>query len=160
MTVRRIVALLVALATLSVACPAQAATPRTSLSAIEPDVMCVTCGTALNISQAPSADRERAFIQRLIAQGLTEQQVKDELVRQYGRAVLATPRSPLAWIVPVGLALLAIAVIAFSIVRWRRRTPAAGPAAAAGDPAGPPPGPGLDPADAARLDRDMAAFDR
>lgn len=157
MSLRRLAVAVLTLATLLLAAaagPAHAATPRTSLAEIEPDVMCVTCGTALNISQAPSADRERAFINRLIARGLTEQQVKDELVRQYGRSVLATPKSPVSWIVPVGLALLAIATIGFTLLRWRRRT-GGGRTGEDG-----PRGPDLDPADAARLGRDMAAFDR
>ena len=54
--------------------------------------MCVACGTALNISQAPSADRERAFIRRRIAEGLTKDEIKDALVAEYGPKVLAEPR--------------------------------------------------------------------
>ena len=44
-----------------------AATPRTSLPAIERQVMCVTCKIPLNVAESPQADRERAFIRALIA---------------------------------------------------------------------------------------------
>ena len=37
--------------------------PRTSLPAIERQVMCVTCKIPLNVAQSPQADRERAYIQ-------------------------------------------------------------------------------------------------
>ena len=40
--------------------------PRTSLPAIERQVMCVTCKIPLNVAQSPQANREREFIQGLI----------------------------------------------------------------------------------------------
>ena len=63
---------------------AASAAPRTSLPAIERQVMCVTCKIPLNVAQSPQADRERAFIQRLIDQGADEAQIKRALVGQYG----------------------------------------------------------------------------
>ena len=70
-----------------------AATPRTSLPAIERQVMCVTCKIPLNVAESPQADRERAFIQSLIAEGKSDGQIKRALVGQYGPAVLALPSS-------------------------------------------------------------------
>jgi len=67
--------------------------PRTSLPAIERQVMCVTCKIPLNVAESPQADRERAFIQSLIAEGKSEGQIKRALVGQYGPAVLALPSS-------------------------------------------------------------------
>ena len=61
-----------------------AATPQATLPDVEDEVMCVACGTALNISQAPSADAEREFIRRRIAEGLTKDEIKDALVAEYG----------------------------------------------------------------------------
>ncbi len=154
---------LLAAATALAATAAHAAAPRASLSDVEDEVMCITCGTALNISQAPSADRERAFIRRQIAQGRTKAQVKAALVDEYGPNVLATPPDRgfgrAAWLVPLLLALLAATAIALTVGRWRR----AG-ALTRDDPdteaAADPDEPELDPDDARRLARDMAAYDR
>ena len=71
--------------------PADGAEPKTSLSDIEDEVMCPICGTSLQLSQSPQAERERAFIQDLIGQGATKDEVKDALVAEYGPEVLATP---------------------------------------------------------------------
>ena len=64
---RRLVAL--TLAALMLAAPAAAAAascPKTSLADIEDEVMCPVCGTLLQLSDSPQADRERVFIRRLI----------------------------------------------------------------------------------------------
>src|SRR5476651_1142143 len=61
---------------------AAGAAVRPSLPTIERQVMCVTCKIPLNVAQSPQADRERAFIQRLIDQGQGEAQIKNALVGQ------------------------------------------------------------------------------
>ena len=128
--------------------------PRASLADIEDEVMCVECGTALNVSQSPVADQERAFIRSRIAQGMTKEQIKRALVAEYGDEVLATPQGggfdAAAWAVPAALVALALLGVGLAARRWRR--------AAGGGPAGA--APALDPADARRLDADLAAFDR
>jgi cytochrome c-type biogenesis protein CcmH len=130
-----------------------AATPRTSLPAIERQVMCVTCKIPLNVAESPQANRERAFIQSLIVEGKSEAQIKRALVGQYGPAVLALPSSHgfdlTAYLVPIA-ALLALLVGLALLPRWRRGSSAA----PAQEPATPPSG-----ADAARLDADLAHFD-
>jgi len=150
--VRRLaLALLLAL---GLAAPAAAAPPRASLPDIEDEVMCVQCGTALNISESAVADRERAFIRRRIAQGQDKAQIKRELAAAYGPAVLAMPGDGgfdlAVYLVPGALVALGLAGVAIAARRWRRtpRTPEG--------PAGPP----LDPDDARRLDAELAAFDR
>ena len=135
---------------LALAPSALAATPQTTLPDVEDEVMCVVCGTALNISQAPAADRERAFIRRRIAEGMTKDEIKEALVAEYGPKVLAEPRQTTSWAIPVGLGALALLALALSVRRWRRVTSPASTAAAA-------PAVGAD--DAARLERDMAAYD-
>ena len=40
---------------------ARAATPRTTLPAVESEVMCVECGTPLSVSQSPVADQDSVF---------------------------------------------------------------------------------------------------
>jgi cytochrome c-type biogenesis protein CcmH len=145
--------LVVATALLLGAAPPQ---PKTTLPDVEDEVMCPICGTALNLSGAPQADRERAFIRRQIAAGKTKDEIKDELVAEYGNQVLAEPTKSgfdlTAWLVPGAAILLAAVAIAFGLRRWRR---------AARDAGGPPPGggPPLDPAEAERLDADLARYD-
>ena len=60
--------------------------------------------TLLAESDSPQADRERALIRNLIAQGEDKDQIKDALVAEYGPRVLATPSGHgfdlLAWLVP------------------------------------------------------------
>ena len=81
---RRAVVLAAALAALLAAAvaagPAGAATPRASFNDVEDEVMCDTCNVPLNIAESPRADQERREIRALIAQGLTKQQIEDELV--------------------------------------------------------------------------------
>jgi cytochrome c-type biogenesis protein CcmH len=131
-----------------------AAEPKTTLPDVEDEVMCVECRTALNVSTAPVADQERAFIREKIAQGLTKQEIKDALVEAYGPDVLATPEAKgfdlSAWLVPAAIVAAFAAGVVLLARRWRR-TPAARPE---------PDAPELDPADARRLDADLAAFDR
>lgn len=129
-----------------------AGTPA-SLPDIEDEVMCVQCGTALNVSESAVAERERDYIRRLIAQGKTKEEVKAALVDEYGEDVLALPRREgfglAAYVVPPLLALLAVLALFTTVRRWRRA--GATRAAAAG--------PALSDEDARRLDRDMAGYD-
>jgi cytochrome c-type biogenesis protein CcmH len=125
---------------------------KTSLADIEDEVMCPICGTTLQLSQSPQADRERAFIQGLVAEGRTKEEIKDALVSEYGSEVLALPESEgfdlAAWLVPGLAILLAGAGIGVGLWRWRR-----GPSVATA--AAEPP----DPAEAERLDSDLARYD-
>jgi cytochrome c-type biogenesis protein CcmH len=133
-----------------------AAVPPPSLPAIERQVMCVTCKIPLDVAESPQADRERAFIQSLIGRGETEAEIKRTLVAQYGPAVLALPSAHgfalAAYLVPVAGVLALLAAFAVLLPRWRRRAPAR---AATGEPEAT-----LSSADAARLDADLARFDR
>jgi cytochrome c-type biogenesis protein CcmH len=102
-----------------------AAAPRASLPDVEDEVMCVQCKTPLNMSKAPVADRERAFIRREIARGQTKQQIKDSLVDEFGPAVLASPQNKgfgvAAWLVPFVVLSLALAAVIVTARRWRAR---------------------------------------
>lgn len=148
----RLALVLAALLVPAIAAVAPAA-PRTSLNDIEDEVMCTVCGVPLNLAESvPQADRQRAFIRRLVAAGASKAEVKRRLVDQYGPAVLATPArrgfSLAAWAVPLLAGLAALVLLAVALPRWRRR-----PAAA------PPPGAGISPAEARRLDEDLARYD-
>ncbi|HEX3242490.1 MAG TPA: cytochrome c-type biogenesis protein CcmH [Solirubrobacterales bacterium] len=145
------------LALLALAATAQAATPQTTLTEIEGEVMCPICGTLLELAESPQSERERALISRLIAEGRTKGEIKDELVAQYGDRVLALPQGSgfdlSAYLVPVIAFLLAVGGVGVSIWRWRRR--ARGPDGAGGDPATAAPSG----EEAERLDADLARYD-
>jgi cytochrome c-type biogenesis protein CcmH len=128
-----------------------AAEPQTTLPDVEDEVMCVECNTALNVSTAPVADQERAFIRDRIAEGMTKEEIKAALVEEYGPDVIAEPGDDgfdlAAWLVPGALVALAALGVALLAGRWRRSENM-------------PAGPELDPDDARRLDAELTAFDR
>lgn len=132
--------------------PALAAEPRASLPDIEDEVMCPICGTLLELSEAPQAERERVFIRNLIAAGRTKEEIKNALVAEYGEEVLAQPQGEgfdlAAYVVPVLAFGMAIVALAIAVRRWRRT---AGPPESAADP--------QDGDDAERIDSDMARYD-
>jgi cytochrome c-type biogenesis protein CcmH len=145
---------LAAVVAAAVATPALAAEPRASLTDIEDEVMCPICGTPLNLAAAPQAERERAFIRRLIARGRSKDEIKDALVGEYGPEVLATPESEgfdlAAWAVPGAGILLAAIALAIGVRRWRRRPVT--PETLADEN-------GIDPEDSERLRSDLARYD-
>jgi cytochrome c-type biogenesis protein CcmH len=154
--------LLAVVALLAFAAPAVAQQcPRTTLGDLEDEVMCPLCERPLNtVDREPQAQRERAFIQGLIDQCKSKEEIKSALAAQFGPDVLALPEDDgfdtTAYIVPVLVPLLALGAIAFSAAKWRRRRPA-GEApvpvvAGASEP------PELDPADSARLDKDLERY--
>ena len=135
---------------------ASAATPQTSLSELEGEVMYPVCGTLLELAEAPQALRQKAFIKRLVAAGESKEQIKDVLVAEYGPAVLALPEdegfSLSAYVVPIIAFVVAAIALAFGVWRWRRAGGSAGPGAAA-----PAQGPSSE--DNRRLDEDLSRYD-
>jgi cytochrome c-type biogenesis protein CcmH len=127
--------------------------PRASLPDVEDEVMCVQCKTALNVSTSEVADGERTFIRRQIALGKDKAQIKAALVEQFGPGVLALPPdkgfSLAAYLVPIGLVVLALVTLAVAARRWRRRPAEAvtAPAPLAAD-------------DERRIDAELAEYDR
>jgi cytochrome c-type biogenesis protein CcmH len=134
---------------------AQAATPKTSLTAVEPDVMCVSCKEPLAVAQSPQAYAERAYIRTLAAQGYTKRQIEQALVAQYGPAVLGRPPAHgfnlTVYILPPAILVLGIVTLALTLPRWRRRT--AAKKAALHQP------PSISPQENARLEQELAHFD-
>jgi cytochrome c-type biogenesis protein CcmH/NrfF len=146
------------LAVLAVApATALAAQPRAQFNDVEDEVMCDTCNVPLNIAESPRADQERAEIRRLIAQGLTKQQILAELKRTYGPAILAKPQdsgfSLAVWWVPVVVVAALVGLLAALLPRWRRRAKSADEPAVASETSA------LSAADARRLDEDLARYD-
>ncbi len=125
--------------------------PQASLPDIEDEVMCPTCGTLLQLAESPQANDERDFIRREINQGKTKQQIKDDLVAQFGDRVLALPPASgfdlTAYIVPAAALLAAAIGIFVALRRWRRNDREA------------PPDPPIDQPESDRLDADLSRYD-
>ncbi len=142
---------------LAIALTANAAAqdPGEMLADIEDEVMCVQCGTPLNLSTAAVADREREFIRQEIASGKSKQEILDGLEARFGPSVLALPEdegfSLAAYLVPVLVVTGALIAVVLAARRWRR--PAAGEADAGGEPGA------LPPEDARRVENELAEFD-
>jgi cytochrome c-type biogenesis protein CcmH len=143
-------ATLLVLGGLAVASTGVAANPPRAAD-LEAEIVCPVCETTLDQSNAPIAERMKAFIRARIAAGDSEEQIKDALVAQFGTGVLAEPPGGgfglLAWLLPLA-ALLAGAVVVGILVRsWSRRR-------------GPPPSEApLDPDLERRVDEELARFE-
>jgi cytochrome c-type biogenesis protein CcmH len=143
-------------AAMGLGAPARAATtPKTSYLQVVDDVMCVVCHEPLGVAQSPEAFQERGYIRQLIAQGKTRKEIEDDLVQQYGPAVLSRPPAHgvnlLVYIVPPLVVIVGIVLVAIFIPRWRRRARQNGSDTTSVPTA-------LDPADAKRLNEDLGRF--
>jgi cytochrome c-type biogenesis protein CcmH len=141
-----------ALALLLAFAPAALACPKTSLGDLEDEVMCPVCGTSLGLAtEAPQAQRERAYIQGLVDQCKSKDEIKDALVAQFGDQVLAQPDDEgfdlAAYLIPLAILLTGAGAVVIGVRRWRgTRQP---PLAASGPSAG----------ETQRLDDDLARYD-
>jgi cytochrome c-type biogenesis protein CcmH len=145
---------LVGAAALVLAGPASAACP--SVADLEGKFICPTCRTTLDQSDAPAARRIKAYLRERVEACASEEQISDELVAQFGPAVLAAPPREgfhwLAWLLPLAGVLGAAAVISALVWRWSRGRPADAAADSNGRRE-------LDPELERRLDRELARFD-
>jgi cytochrome c-type biogenesis protein CcmH len=143
--------LLVLLAVLVFAAPAAAADPPT-LADLEDEVICPTCQTTLELSNSPIATQMRAFIRERIAAGDSKEEIKAELVDEFGEGVLAAPTKSgfnlIAWALPLAGLLAAIVAVTYAARRYVRARPE--PASA---------GPPLDPELERRVDDELERFD-
>jgi cytochrome c-type biogenesis protein CcmH len=150
-------AVLLGLVALAALAPVAGAAQQASLAEIEEEVMCPVCGTLLQLAEAPQAQRQKAFISRLIEEGKSEQQIKDALVAEYGDEVLALPEREgfnlSAYLVPIVAFLLAAVALAVGVMRWRRA--GGGPS----NPDGPAGRPRPSGEETDRLDADLARYD-
>ena len=122
---------------------------------LEAELVCPTCDTTLDQSNAPVAQRMKQIIRQQIAAGRSEEQIKAFLVDQFGPGVLAEPPKSgfdlLAWLLP--LALLVAGALGVGIVAWgwsRRRD---------GREADADPPDRIDPELERRLDAELERFD-
>ena len=115
----------VAALALALAPAALASEERPTQAELEGELVCPTCKTTLDQSNAPVALRMKAFIRERIAAGDTKSEIKDDLVAQFGRGVLAAPEKEgfdlLAWVLPVAGLVAAGIVVTVLLWRWTRR---------------------------------------
>lgn len=148
---------LLALALCAAVVPTTSAAEQVTLMEIEEEVMCPVCGTLLQLAEAPQAQRQKAFVKRLIEEGKSEQQIKDALVAEFGDEVLALPEgegfSLSAYLVPILAFVVAAVALAVAVARWRRAGGGGGSGKAGATPDAPAG------KDAERLDADLARYD-
>ncbi len=92
---------------------------------LEGELVCPTCKSTLDQSNAPIALRMKQFVRTRIAAGDTKSEIKDQLVAQFGKGVLAAPEQSgfdlLAWVLPIVGLLAGGAVLTVLAWRWTRR---------------------------------------
>lgn len=95
------------------------------VQSLERELRCPTCNGPLAVSDSPAADQIKQKIRSMAAEGKTSQQIKDALVADFGREILADPPKEgfdlVAWLVPSLGVLAGLAVIPFLTRRWARR---------------------------------------
>jgi cytochrome c-type biogenesis protein CcmH/NrfF len=159
--IRRLPLLFALGAALAVAPPVLAADCGAVRAQLEGEIICPTCHTPLDQSNAPIARRMKRFISERCAAGDTKGEIKAQLVADFGPAVLASPPKRgfhlLAWLLPLAGAVLGAGALGVAAWRWSRARddePALGEAE---------PSPNgrvaLDPALERRLDEELARFD-
>lgn len=123
-----VLAVLAVLGLASLTGPARAATTHhgnVSFTQAQQQFNCTICHEPLNEARSAEAYQENALLRRLIARGDTMAQIKRAMVANYGVSVLANPPkrgfAVLIVIVPVAVILFGLAVLAYTIPRWRRR---------------------------------------
>jgi cytochrome c-type biogenesis protein CcmH len=133
------------------AMPSKTQGERPTLADLEGEVMCPVCNTTLDQSSSPAARQIKNFIALRIEAGDSKDQIKDNLVAEYGPQILAAPPTEgfdlLAWLLPlVGLVGGALVLAALAWHWSRRREPRGG-------------SPALSPALERRVDEELGRFD-
>jgi len=151
--------LVAALAALVLAAPALASEQHPTLAELEGQLMCPICeGETLAQSDSPAAQRIKVEIQQRIAAGDTRSEIKQRLVAEWGKRILAAPERHgfdlIAWLLPLVGVLGGAAILGFLAWGWTRaREPEPSPQrwSLNGHPLGPE--------EERRLDEELARFD-
>jgi len=94
------------------------------VSAIAATIRCPQCrGQSVLESEVTIAREIRADIRLRIADGQSDDEIRQAYIDRFGRSVVLTPDAGgftgLVWIVPVVAAALALAAVALAFARWR-----------------------------------------
>ena len=140
---------------LAFAAPALAVAPKTSIAAVEEDLVCPACHEPLDESSSPVAEQMKAYIRQHIAMGWTKTRIENTLEAQpgMGPSIFGVPSKHgfdlTLWLLPfAGIAIGAAALAGGAWVWSRNRSD---------EP--PPSEPGLDPVLERRVDEALAGFD-
>lgn len=129
-----LVALLAVLAAVGWSARPQTETPTERVDRITSELRCVVCqGLSVKDSPAESARQMRDLVIQRVAEGRTDDQIRDEFRRSYGDWVVLAPPvaswAGLIWLAPF----LAVAIGLAVAWRWMRGRPVALPEPAAAD---------------------------
>ena len=153
----RLLAALAAAVALVVAAPAFASEQHPSQDDLEAALICPTCHTPLDESNAPIAQQMKERIRVEIAAGWTRSRILDGFVADFGPGILAEPQTHgfdlVAWVLPIGGILAGAVALAGGAWLWSRRR---GDDDADGEVA---PAPALSPELERRVDEALARFD-
>jgi cytochrome c-type biogenesis protein CcmH/NrfF len=154
MSRRRGVACLAVALTL-VGAASASARPYQSFYSVINQFMCVECHEPLSQVNSPEALSEKTTLRALIKRDLTLSQIKAGMVAQYGEQVLARPPASgfnlAVYILPPAIFLGGLALLAYTLPKWRERSRRA---ASTRLPGAPP----LQSDDAQRLDDELSHF--
>ena len=102
-----------------------AKTDSERVQSIAKSVRCPTCrGQSVADSDAPAAANVRKDIERRVADGQSNDDIRSALAARFGDSILLTPPrdgvAGLVWVLPVIALVAALAGITFAFRRWRR----------------------------------------
>lgn len=101
------------------------------VASISATIRCPQCrGQSVAESNVTIAREIRADIRLRIAEGQSDDEIRQAYIDRFGRSVVLTPDAGgftgLVWIIPVVAAAAAIAAVAFAFARWRNEALADG----------------------------------
>lgn len=105
-------------------------TQQDRIESVAARLACPTCdGESVEVSRAPAAVAIRNEIARQVIAGqLSDDQIVAEIEASFGGQVLLLPRTTgldaLVWVLPVTVAMIAVAALAMAFRRWRREAEA------------------------------------
>jgi len=124
--------LVILAAAVALVSPAAASQRHPTQHELESELICPTCHTTLDQSNAPVAQQMKALIGQRIAAGDTKSQIEARLVAEYGRSVLAKPDTKgfdlLAWVLPIAGVVAGGIAVGIAAWRWSSRRDASSPA--------------------------------
>lgn len=148
--------LLLAVLALAFSAPALAVPPRTTIAAVEEDLVCPACHEPLDESSSPIAEQMKAYIRQHISLGWTKSRIENTLEKQpgMGPAIFGVPSTHgfdlLIWVIPIGGGVVGAIAIAGGAWVWSRNR---------SDDLPPGGGSGLDPLMDRRVTEALAQFD-
>lgn len=122
---------------------------------LEGQYMCLSCHEPLDQVDSPQAVSEKQTLAGFINRGLSQEQIKNAMISQYGVGVLAKPPASglnlTVYILPPAVLLVGLGLLAYMLPKWRRRSKVAAQTPLKSADA-------LAPDDAHRLDDELAKF--